>query len=98
MGKISVVINTFNAEKHLQKVLDSVSGFDEILICDMESTDSTLDIAKRYNCKIVIFPNKGYLSAEPARTFAIQSAANNWVLVVDADELITNSLRQYLYN
>ncbi|MBR0264547.1 MAG: glycosyltransferase family 2 protein [Bacilli bacterium] len=98
MGKISVVINTYNAEKHLQRVLDSVNGFDEILICDMESTDSTLTIAKKNNCKIVIFPNNGYLSAEPARTFAIQSASNPWVLVVDADELITESLRKYLYN
>ncbi len=41
MDKISVVINTYNAEKHLQQVLDSVKGFDEVLICDMQSTDST---------------------------------------------------------
>lgn len=97
MGKISVVINTYNAEKHLQRVLDSVCSFDEIVICDMESTDSTLAIANKNNCKIVIFPNNGYLSAEPARTFAIQSASNPWVLVVDADELITETLRKYLY-
>ena len=43
--KISVVINTYNAEKHLRKVLDSLKDFDEVLICDMESTDSTLSIA-----------------------------------------------------
>lgn len=41
MDKISVVINTYNAEKHLQQVLDSVKGFDEVLICDMQSTDCT---------------------------------------------------------
>ena len=45
---ISVVINTYNAEKHLCKVLNSVKGFDEILICDMQSTDSTLDIAREF--------------------------------------------------
>ena len=54
--KISVVINTYNAEAKLAKVLDTVKDFDEVVICDMESTDSTLEIARKYNCKIVTFP------------------------------------------
>ena len=41
-NKISVVINTYNARQHLEKVLDSVKDFDEIVVCDMESTDDTL--------------------------------------------------------
>lgn len=96
--KISVVINTYNAEKDLARVLESVKGFDEIVICDMESTDSTLNIAKKYDCKIVSFPKANHKSAEPARTFAIQSATYPWVLVVDADELVTSELKEYLYN
>lgn len=96
-SRISVVINTYNAEQHLQQVLDSVKGFDEVLICDMESTDGTLDIASRNGCTIVTYPKGDAVSAEPARTFAIQSAANYWVLVVDADELVTPELRDYLY-
>ena len=56
--KISVVINTYNAEEKLTQVLDTVKDFDEIVICDMESTDSTLDIARKYNCKIVTFPKE----------------------------------------
>lgn len=95
--KIAVVINTYNAEKFLEKVLDSVKGFDEIVICDMESTDRTLDIAHRYHCKVVTFEKKNYHSAEPARTFAIQSASCEWILVVDADELVTEGLKDYLY-
>lgn len=95
--KISVVINTYNAEKFLSRVLDSVREFDEIVICDMESTDNTLSIAQSYGCKVVTFPNNNYNSAEPARNFAIQSASNPWVLVVDADELVTTELREYLY-
>ena len=58
-NKISVVINTYNAEKHLQRVIDAVRTFDEVLICDMESTDSTLDIARMNGCKIVTFPKGG---------------------------------------
>lgn len=94
---ISVVINTYNAEQHLAKVLESVKDFDETVVCDMESTDHTLDIAQRYGCKIVTFPKGNHKSAEPARTFAIQSASNEWVLVVDADEIITPELREVLY-
>jgi len=95
--KISVVINTYNAQQHLEKVLESVKDFDEIVVCDMESTDHTLDIARRYGCKTVTFPKGDHKSAEPARTFAIQSASSKWVLVVDADEIITPELRAVLY-
>lgn len=96
-NKISVVINTYNASKFLARVLDSVKDFDEIVICDMESTDDTLQIAERYGCKIVTFPKGNCVSAEPARTFAIQSASCKWVLVIDADELVTPALKDYLY-
>lgn len=94
---ISIVINTYNAERHLAKVLDSVKDFDEVVICDMESTDSTLDIAHRYGCKVVTFPKEGHTIVEPARNFAIQSASYPWVLVVDADEIVPKALREYLY-
>lgn len=98
MDGISVVINTYNAEKFLARVLESVKDFDEIVICDMESTDNTCTIAAEYGCKIVVFPKGNHVSAEPARTFAIQSASNKWVLVIDADELVTPELKDYLYD
>ena len=96
-NKISVVINTYNAELHLARVLEAVKDFDEILICDMESTDSTLEIAKKYGCKVVTFERKKYNIVEPAREYAIHEAKYPWVLVVDADEIVTPALREYLY-
>ena len=96
--QISVVINTYNAEKYLARVLETASSFDEVVVCDMESTDGTVAIAQRYGCKVVSFPKANHKSAEPARTFAIQSASSDWVLVVDADELITQALHDYLYD
>ena len=95
--KISVVINTYNAEKHLCEVLDSAVQFDEIIVCDMESTDRTLEIAREYGCKTVTFEKKEYNIVEPARDFAISHATHPWVLVVDADEIIPEALREYLY-
>ena len=97
-NKISVVINTYNAQKYLARVLETVQTFDEVVVCDMESTDDTVAIAQRYGCRIVTFPKADHKSAEPARTFAIQSATSDWVLVVDADELVPQALRDYLYD
>ena len=94
---ISVVINTYNAQEHLAKVLESVKDFDEVVVCDMESTDDTVKIAEKYGCRVVTFPKNGHTCCEPARTFAIQAARNPWVLVVDADEIVTPELREALY-
>lgn len=96
-ARISVVINTYNARQHLAKVLESVKDFDEVVVCDMESTDDTVTIAEQYGCKVVTFPKGNHTCCEPARTFAIQSASNPWVLVVDADEIVTPELREALY-
>ena len=96
-NKISVVINTYNAEQHLERVLGAVKDFDEILICDMESTDRTLEIAGKYGCRVVTFARKQYNIVEPAREYAIHEAKHPWVLVVDADEIVPSELREYLY-
>lgn len=95
--KFSVVINTFNADKHLWKVLDAVKEVDEIVICDMHSTDKTISIAKEFNCKIVYYPKSGKEVGicEPARNMAIQAAKNEWVLLLDADEIVTIDLLKY---
>ena len=98
MCKISVVINAYNAERYLQRVLESVKDFDEVLVCDMESTDNTVSIAQRYGCRVVTFPKYNHTIVEPAREFAIHEAKGPWVLVVDADELVSTELRNYLYD
>lgn len=93
--EISVVINTYNAEKHLATVLESTKDFDEVVICDMHSTDNTIAIAQKYGCKIVYCERYPYV--EPARNFAIAQATHNWVLVIDADETVPEKLKSYLY-
>lgn len=96
-NKISAVVNTYNAGQTLEKTLNTLKGFDEIVVCDMESSDDTVDIARRYGCKVVTFPRGSYTYCEVARDFAIHSASNSWVILVDADELVTPELTQYLY-
>ena len=97
-NKITVVINTYNAARHLERVLQAVHNFDEVLVCDMESTDSTLEIAREYGCRIVTCPKEGHTIVEPAREFASHEAIHKWVLVIDADEVVTPQLKDYLYS
>lgn len=94
---ISVVINTYNSSRLLAKVLDTVSDFDEIIVCDMESTDDTVEIAKKYGAKVVTFPKGNYDHSGPARSYAINQARYEWVLVIDPDELVPEDLRKFLY-
>lgn len=96
--RISVIIHTYNAEKYLERVLDSVKRFDEIIIADMESTDSTLDIARKAGATIITYPKKNYNYPEVYRQAAIESARYDWILVVDADELIPDELREFLHD
>lgn len=88
--KITVAINTYNAAKHLEVVLESIKLVDEILICDMYSTDATIEIAKKYNARIISHEKVDYV--EPARNFVIQNAYNDWVLLLDADETVSPEL------
>ena len=90
MQKISVVINTLNADRLLDKCLESVKEADEIIICDMHSEDKTIEIAQKFGCKIVYHERTGIV--EPARNWAMEQACGDWILVLDADEIVTPEL------
>lgn len=81
---ISAVVNTRNEAERLPGLLATLLDLDEILIADMESTDSTIAIAEAAGARIIELPNAGF--CEPGRMPAISSATFEWVLVLDADE------------
>ena len=94
---ISAVVITQNSERRLDYTLSSLHGFDEILVVDMDSTDSTLEIARRHGARIVSFPADGTDYNYAVRNFAIRAAHYEWVLMVRPDEVIPPKLRQHLY-
>lgn len=96
--KISVIINTFNSALYLDEVLRCVSSFDDVLVCDMGSTDATLDIAREHDARIIYFDYAAVPSLEKARKFAVDNAMAPWVLVVEPNELVTPHLRKYIYD
>ena len=94
MQKITAIIHTYNSEKYLSECLDALKGIDEILVCDMHSTDKTLEIAKAAGARIIYHENVGY--ADPARNFALSQAKHDWILVVDSDEIVSEEFIQYI--
>lgn len=91
MTKISATILVFNEEKRIAACLDSLSGVaDEIIVVDSMSTDSTLDICRRYGCKISRRHLDGYGAQ---RQYATSLASYPYVLSLDADEVLSPALR-----
>jgi glycosyltransferase involved in cell wall biosynthesis len=91
---ISAVINTFNEEHNIRQCLECLKWCDEIIIVDMYSEDNTIGIAREYTDKIYYFNRSGYV--EPARKYAVEQATGDWILLVDADELIPVALKELL--
>lgn len=95
MGKsISVIINTLNEEKNIERAIKSVKWADEVVVCDMYSEDDTVKISQKLGAKIVFHKKTGYV--EPARNFAIQSSSGEWILILDADEEVPEALADKL--
>jgi hypothetical protein len=90
MATLSVIIITNNEEKNLTRALESVKFADEFVVCDSGSTDSTLEIARSYNCKIVYSEFRGFGAAKQS---ALDNATGDWILSIDADEEVSESLQ-----
>ncbi|MBI5305994.1 glycosyltransferase family 2 protein [Candidatus Wolfebacteria bacterium] len=90
---ISVIILTYNEEIHIERLIKSIADWaGEIFIVDSFSTDKTLEIAKKYNCKI--FQHKFENQAQQFN-WALDNLEikNEWILRLDADEYLTNELK-----
>lgn len=92
---ISAVLITLNAERHLAKVLEALRGLDEIIILDSGSTDQTKAIAQHYGAVWQVRPFDGY---GPQKQAACALAKNDWILSVDADEVIDAQAQAALQN
>tara|TARA_R110002051_G_scaffold271361_1_gene331699 strand:- start:52 stop:822 length:771 start_codon:yes stop_codon:yes gene_type:complete len=87
--KISVFIITYNEERILDKCLNKLSWVDEIVIVDSGSTDATLEICKKYDVKVF---HKDFNGFGEQKQFALEQTSNEWVLSLDADEILSDEL------
>jgi (heptosyl)LPS beta-1,4-glucosyltransferase len=95
MNKISVIVITKDEEKNISNCLKSVEWADEIIVVDSESSDKTIELAKKFTEKIFIRTWEGYV---PQKKYALGLASNDWVLSLDADERITEALKNEILN
>ncbi len=89
---LSVTINTKNAATTLAAAIKSVKKLaDEVIVVDMNSTDDTVAVAEKAGAQVFHY-RKDWGYADPARNFALAKAKHDWILVLDADEEIPETL------
>ena len=95
---LSVVIITHNEEANLGRTLESVKplvadGNGEIIVVDSGSTDRTAAIAKSFGAKVFVEEWKGYAAQKNS---AIDKTTGDWILSLDADEEISEGMREFV--
>ncbi len=88
---ISVVVLTKNEEKNLEKCLKALLWCDEILVIDDNSNDKTVQIAKKFDVKVF---QQTLQDFSLQRNFGLEKAQGEWILFIDADELVSKDLKE----
>lgn len=88
---IAAVVITKDEEHNIAACLESIRWVDELIVVDAESRDRTVELAKGYSPRVFVRPWAGY---GPQKNFGIDQAGAEWILVVDADERVTDDLRR----
>jgi glycosyltransferase involved in cell wall biosynthesis len=89
---ISVIVATRNESRNLPRCLQSLSNFGEVYVVDSQSTDSTPQIAQEHGAKLVDFHYRGGWPKKRQWALNTLSFANDWILLLDADESISTEL------
>ena len=88
---ISAVIITLNEERNIERCLRSLSGVvDEIVVIDSFSKDKTEEICRAHNARFI---QQSFLGHIQQKNFAIDQASCEWILSLDADEALSEELR-----
>lgn len=96
MVKISAVIITFNEERNIGRCLDSLAGVaDEVVVVDSFSTDRTEQICRE---KGAHFAQRAFTGYSDQKNFANARASYDYLLSIDADEALSDTLRQAIHS
>ncbi len=90
---LSVAIATYNEETNIVDCLQSVKNIaSEIVVVDGNSTDRTADLAKLHGATVIKKPNRPMFHIN--KNIAISSCKNEWILLLDADEVVSPQLAE----
>lgn len=88
-SNITFVIFTYNEERRIEKVIKNFKDYGRILISDNNSTDSTREIAKKYNCDILLRTNDYvYVENQELVNQIYESVETDWIYWGFADEML----------
>jgi glycosyltransferase involved in cell wall biosynthesis len=88
--KITATIISLNEERNIKEACESVSWVDQVLVVDSNSTDNTREIAAAAGAEVLVNNWPGFGAQ---KQFAVDQARNEWILSIDADERVSDELR-----
>lgn len=91
MKKITAIIPTFNEEHNIEDAIKSVQWADEIIVVDSFSTDNTVEIANKYNVRLL---QREYGNSASQKNWTIPQATHEWIFLLDADERVDANLEK----
>jgi glycosyltransferase involved in cell wall biosynthesis len=92
MNQLTICVVAQNEEHNLPRLLKSVEGIaDEIVVVDGGSRDRTPEIARNHDAKVYL---RAFTNHADQKNYAASLASNEWIFLLDADEELTDELRQ----
>lgn len=88
---LSCAIITLNEADNLSRTLSAISFVDDIVVVDSGSTDDTVEIAKSFGARVYYHKFDNYADQ---KNFAIEKTKHDWVLAIDADEVVSPKLKE----
>jgi glycosyltransferase involved in cell wall biosynthesis len=95
MMKISATIITFNEERNIARVIESLRCCEEILVLDSGSNDRTVEIAGKLGARVEEASWHGYAAQ---KNIAAELATHDWILSLDADESLSEALEAEIWH
>lgn len=87
---VACIVITKNEERNIVDCLASVRWADDLIVVDAESSDKTVELARASGAKVFVRPWPGF---GLQKNFGMAQASSDWILILDADERVTEELR-----
>lgn len=88
---VSACVICFNEKNNIRQCLESLMWCDEIVVVDSGSTDGTVEVCRKYTEKVYHNPWPGFVAQ---KNYARSLTKNDWVISLDADEYLSDELKQ----
>ncbi|MDQ6665216.1 MAG: glycosyltransferase family 2 protein [Acidobacteriota bacterium] len=93
--RITATIITLNEERNIDRAIESLRCCDEIVVLDSGSSDRTLEVAEKLGARVV---ERAWVNYAQQKNTAAELAANDWILSIDADEALSETLDGEILN